>query len=484
MFTHGFARSISEIAENSTVITDQMMTTIDEWLEMYEGNAPWLNKNPQSLGLPAIIASEIARLVTLEMQVNITGSEMADYIMEQFDSMKKDLRTNIEYACAGGGIVFKPYICDDRIVTEIVHANSFYPIAFNNAQQITSAYFIYRKWSGKKIYSRLEKHELYGEKYIITNKAYVSTVEDALGKECLLTDVEGWDDIAPEVTLEGVKSPLFSYFKIPIGNVIDIRSPLGASIYSKSVGLIMEADKQWQRYLWEYEGGELAIEASSDAFIKVNGKPLLPEGKERLYRMNNLDAVATGGADLLKPWAPALRDSNYGEGLNNILKRIEDSCSLARGTLSEVELDARTATEIKMTKQRSYATVSDIQLSLQDALNNLAYAMYCLATLYDLCPAGDYETAYVWDDSIIVDAEAERLRDQQEVAQGLMMKYEYRMKWYGEDEATAKAKLKEGQDPTDDQIMGFIREPDAYSNNRGSNPANNPNEPKNPELQD
>ena len=86
--------------------------------------------------------------------------------------------------------------------------------------------------------------------------------------------------------------------------------------------------------------------------------------------------------------------------------------------------------------------------------------MHTLAVLYDLCPDGEYETTYVWDDSIIVDAEAERLRDQQEVMQGLMNKWEYRVKWYGEDEATAKKMLQEMQGPTDDEILGFDDEED------------------------
>ena len=66
-----------------------------------------------------------------------------------------------------------------------------------------------------------------------------------------------------------------------------------------------------------------------------------------------------------------------------------------------------------------------------------------LAILYHLCPAGKYECAYVWDDSIIVDANTERMRDLQEVAQGLFGDYEYRMTYRGEDEATARKKIDE-----------------------------------------
>ena len=46
-----------------------------------------------------------------------------------------------------------------------------------------------------------------------------------------------------------------------------------------------------------------------------------------------------------------------------------------------------------------------------------------------------------FEDSYIIDKESERQRDQQEVRDGLMNKWEYRVKWYGEDEATAKAML-------------------------------------------
>ena len=45
-----------------------------------------------------------------------------------------------------------------------------------------------------------------------------------------------------------------------------------------------------------------------------------------------------------------------------------------------------------------------------------------------------------FDDSIIEDKQAERATDRQDVSMGAMPLYEYRMKWYGEDETTAKAK--------------------------------------------
>jgi hypothetical protein len=65
----------------------------------------------------------------------------------------------------------------------------------------------------------------------------------------------------------------------------------------------------------------------------------------------------------------------------------------------------------------------------------------------------EFEVTVNFDDSIIEDSNAEKLRDLQEVRDGIMQKYEYRMKWYGEDEATAK--IMTGVSLTDDELMGF-----------------------------
>ena len=48
------------------------------------------------------------------------------------------------------------------------------------------------------------------------------------------------------------------------------------------------------------------------------------------------------------------------------------------------------------------------------------------------------EVRVTFDDSIITDTSAEKRQDMAEVASGLMNAWEYRAKWYGEDETTAR----------------------------------------------
>ncbi|NLI20765.1 MAG: hypothetical protein GX418_04375 [Clostridiales bacterium] len=441
----------------TVAISDGMQQAIHRWIDMYRGKAPWLTPNPQHLGLPALIASEMATMVMLEAEVNVTGSPRADWLAEQFRPLTDHLRLAVEYACAEGGLVFKPYVDGKDIAVDLVHADDFYPTAFNSRREITGAVFVERKRVGETRYMRLEAHQITDQGYRITNRAFKGTGEDSFTQEVPLTDVDEWADLQPEVNIQNVDHPLFGYLRIPLGNTIDPKSPVGVSVYEKASGVIEEADKQYQRLLWEYEGGELAIDAVEDAFEtdQKTKQVRLPVGRERLFRPNKLDPKDASDEGLFHTFSPALRDASYIQGLNKLLQRVEDLCGISRGTLSDPNEDARTAQEIKQTRQRTYSTVTSIQRATQKAVEALLTAMDTLATLYKLCPAGKYEAAFVWDDSIVVDAETERQRDMNEVRDGLMNKWEYRVKWRGESEEQAKAALAEAEDPTDDELLDF-----------------------------
>ena len=61
-------------------LTAQMANQIELWTRMYENRSPWVNnKDVLSANLAPAIASELARLVTLEMKSDITGGPAANY---------------------------------------------------------------------------------------------------------------------------------------------------------------------------------------------------------------------------------------------------------------------------------------------------------------------------------------------------------------------------------------------------------------------
>jgi A118 family predicted phage portal protein len=130
---------------------------------------------------------------------------------------------------------------------------------------------------------------------------------------------------------------------------------------------------------------------------------------------------------------------------------VELACGLAYGTLSDPELVARTATEVASTKQRTYSTIRDIQRNLRTALERLIEVMDFYATAYNLAIKGAYNLEFEFDDSILVDKDAQMQVDRQAVSMGLMPKAIFLMRNYGLDEKTANLWLQQQrtESPTD-----------------------------------
>ena len=114
-------------------LTSRMANQIELWTRMYENRSPWVNnKDVFSANLAPAIASELARLVTLEMKSEITGGNDSGYLDEQYKrKVLKSIRRYVEYGCAKGGLVMKPYITQHGIEVQFVQADCFFPISFD-----------------------------------------------------------------------------------------------------------------------------------------------------------------------------------------------------------------------------------------------------------------------------------------------------------------------------------------------------------------
>lgn len=409
-------------------VSDEMQNAVELWQKMFQNKAPWIDDNTQSMGLASAIAGEMARLTLVEFKSEITGSTRAEFLQENYNYVLEKLREQTEFATAMGGIVFKPYVEGGKIAIDFVHAGKFIPTAYNSRQEVTGAVFVERVKKGKIWYTRLEYHNLSEAGYIIQNRAFSSTNESQLGTSISLQSVNEWSSLEPEITLgyqdgSTLEKPLFVYFKMPFANHIDENSPLGVSVYSRAIGLIEQADKQYSRILWEYEGSELAVDASINALN--NSK--LPERRKRLFRQLELDRGTNG--DLYEVFSPEIRDSSLFNGLNQLMRRIEFNCHLSYGTLSDPQNEAKTAEEIRMSKQRSYAAVCDIQSALEDALKHLVWVLDYYTSLYKLAPVGEYETSFNWGDGVLSDTGTEFAQLKAMVDSGVL-KAEKLLAWY------------------------------------------------------
>lgn len=456
----------------------QMDNAIELWADMYSNHPPWEGgrKDVRPLNLPAAIAEEMARLTLTEFSLEVTGSPRARYINEQLLPYKENLSDTIERWAALGGITLKPYVTGDdgkgkptEIHIDVNPATRFFPTAFDSNKEVTGAVFMDTKHIGDYIYTRLECHSLKGSTYTITNRAFRSERLTTVGseretltcscpflEEIPLDSVEEWAGLSPEAELLDMDAPLFVYVRVPRTNNLDPESPLGASVFSRAVGTIEQADKQYTRTLWEYEATEAAIFADARLFEQdKNGGVMLPEGMERQFRTFEADSTDANSL-LLKEYGPSIRDVSLLNGMNDLLRKIELQCGLAYGTLSNVESTEKTATEIKMSKQRSYTTIHAMQVAWERGIDRMLVAMDRLCDLYELAPAGNIDKVCTWGDGVLEDTDVEYNRRFSMVSAGLMRQETF-LAWYfgiSEEEAAESYLPKPEQSEEEEALEG------------------------------
>lgn len=436
------------------VVSDKMASAIDLWTKIYLDRPPWRfdeqgHEKIHTANLPAIISKEIARLVTIEMETEVSD----DDINELYQGVIRDVRDHVvEWACAQGGVVFKLYTDGETIHVDYVQADSFYPTATDSNNNITGAVFKSSFRLGDSQFTKLEWHNWTPDKYTIVNKAYenkaVGNIENAdIGNEIPLTKVDAWADIEPEVNITGATHPFFSYFRMPGANPVELNSPLGASCFASSVTLLKLADIQFDRIQWEFEATEPAIDVD-ETWLKRNadGKVILPKGRERLYRTYDLDE-----GQHIQYYTPTIRASEQILGYNQLLRRIEFNTGLSYGKISDPNDAVKTATEIISSQQRMYTTVTDIQEQLEAALRTLVDVIVEMRALYEEGAPADYEVTFKWDDSILVDSQT-RLKDMKEdVASGILRPEIYIAEKYGVTEEEALQMMPD-QTETEDEV--------------------------------
>jgi A118 family predicted phage portal protein len=412
--------------------SNEVLSAIEKWSNIYNGKAPWLDEEVKSLHVAKTICEKVAKAVTIEFKTKVDDKE----IDKTYQRFIKNIRTNTEYALGKGGMFFKPFYSNGKIKISCIQADKFIPTKFDSTGELLGAIFIDQITRGKEIYTRLEYQELNDTTLTIKNKAYKTTIYNSniLGTKIPLNSVEDWNNIQDEIQINHVNKLLGGYFKIPIANPVDNTSPVGVAIFANALDTLEEIDKQFSRTLWEYEGSELAIDVDETALKRdENGNDILPKGKKRLYR--KLDLGPEGGWNI---FSPQIRDTSLFNGLNELLRQCESQCGLAFGILSKNTEVEKRVEEIKTSKQDYYVTVSDIQGALQTALEDLIYSIDVLMSLYGIKHKVGANASFDFDDSILVDSEKKQSQALVERNAKLIDDIEYfvQTRDYSEEEAT------------------------------------------------
>ena len=439
-FNKVIRQKTEKIFEYDYPISDEMESVVTQCANVYTGKPLWVQEDKLQTGKVAkIVCSEVSRLITLGLEVSITGSSRAEWLQSQIDTLFEDarLRTYIEYCMAYGTLAFKP----NGEYIDIFKPNEFIITKERNGK-VEGIIFIYKENDNDRYFTRFEYHKLEDEKVYVTNIAYEGKKELDLKKRINLEDVDVWDGISEDWEYE--RSEFFSILKVAEANNIDSDSALGLPIFANSLEELKNYDIGYTRWATEISDSEKIILLDSDRMLTA-GKKFNPSGLEEQRKLMKLphyvkNVMGDGASDFYQEINPQINTSVRLEGLNFLLSLIGYKCGFSGGYFNLNEKTGMvTATQVEADDRRTIELIKDNRNALEECLNSLIEALNNMADAYKIEGAGtgDYDVNYNFED-ITHNLEEDRNRWYSYVISGQIPFWYFLVKFEGMTEEEAK----------------------------------------------
>ena len=391
------AKDIESVFETKIATSPEEIELRDTWRAAVMGDLPH-NRHVPSMFRAALISSKVSKIVTLEEEVTVSGSDVADFINDIFAHFRNDLtnglRSGVEKCCRGGTVLLLAKPIEDRIDLVIYENNEYFSLGYSDRGDLIDVVVPYSIEDGKTYYTLIGRYRYYkNEQQIhVTYKAFESADAHKLGHEIRLTSVDMWVGLSPDMIYNGQEESWF----------IEVSMPSKEAIFSKAIDLFRKLDEH---------------KASEEAeFNNAKSKKIIPvemtrynAGTGKLEFDNSTQEYIFHDSDdhTISFYNPNIRNQNYAEGANQIERDIEKACEIAYGTISESAQQAKTATEILSSKDVTFTTISDIQKIWEATLRKMAVAIRSISITFFGYRYGELEFVFKWNDGVPVDEKEE-----------------------------------------------------------------------------
>lgn len=458
-----FSNAVKKNFGVSGIESKSMKDAIKTWLNVYQGNAPWVDpvEDIKSIGFAQKICATIAELTTLDIDVQFDGKRK-EYMQQFYDnSVAPKLREWVEFGCACGSIILKP----NGEGVDFVTPDRFEIIEKDGNHNITDIVFQDSYETDGKYYTKLERHRFWDADvrmpdseeytrmtyYTIENKAFVSKLSTEIGIPVDLKDTK-WLKLQPEVHItkkndEKLNSMLFGFFKMPGANNIDLDSPLGLSVFAKALEELRDLDVAYSRNSTEiYDSKRIVL--VDERLVQM---PATKDSKGNIIR-NKLhlpkfakNVNADDQNSFYQEINPQINIEQRKQEIDFQLSLIGCKCGFSNGYfVLDEKTGMVTATQVEADDRETIQLIKDTRDKLKICLEDLFYAQSVFADLYGLAPVGEYEANYDFGD-ITFNAEEDRARALQLANSGYFPKWYYLVHWEGFSEEEAKAMVEEAQ---------------------------------------
>ncbi len=431
--------TVESVTGIRTGVSAQMRSAIGLWSAMASGSAEWNDKAPPC-GILEQIAGRLNTLVSREIGLEVEN----DAIVQPMKKINENVDEIVDHIALLGASIVRPIYANGKLQSEIVPLGNYLPTKYDFDKTLTGAVIFKEIAIGEKRWLLTEEHTYKDMAHTVHCELY-RNLAGALTRTSL-SDCPQTENITETYTWQNVPQPMIVEFRNHAVNKID-GSPVPVPIIAGAEDLIKAADLQFERINWEQEAGEMRVFADRDLFQKRqkrDGTSVRTQMTPALYRLL-VQTEGDGAADGKKitEHAPALRTAQQIEAFQQILRRIELTCNIGKGTISDMESTIQTATQYSGGRAELFAIVDKIEDEIEAKYHRCAEVFAHMAAAYGL-GANNANITVTWnDDSTRKDMTAAKTMAINEINAGVKNKWEFRRDFYGEDEATAKANVPE-----------------------------------------
>ena len=322
-----------------------------------------------------------------------------------------------------------------KATIEYVDALSIVPISVEKSR-ITEAAFISEIVKRGKTYIYIESHTK-GENgnYIIENEYFLLN-----GVEMQKSELPA--HIAPKIDT-GSNIPWF-YFVYPnITCNIKECNGLGMSVYANALDILKAVDVNYNNFVKDFLlGGKKVFYNKAMLQTNSEGKTITPDDVAQQLFQQVGDGMDFDAKQMVQEFNPSLRVAENKDGVQAQLDYLSFKCGMGTKRYQFNASGVKTATEYNGERQELVQHAQRHAIVLESALQGICKALLYIGKAF--CGANvEPETPITiqFEDGFVIDDVAARMNDLQEVREGIMQKWEYRKKWYGETEEDAKAAI-------------------------------------------
>jgi len=357
-------------------------------------------------------------------------------------------RTRIEYIKDPANIV--PYAYDNFNITGFITFDQWQEEQANKPVYYT--HITYHEFKTERDKKTNELKQIY-RKY---NELYKSKDSDQLGKE--ISFEEKYPNVEQLVEYE-TDTPHFQIIKPPIVNNVDLKTPMGISIFANSIDKLKAIDNKYDSFDMEFVDGKRRILVDKTA---LKSSPQVDENgnisQQLFFDRNDRTYVAMNGMkdQPVKDISFDLRYKEHIDAINAELNWYSGALGFGEEFYKFDGNGVATATEILSQNDDAFRTKQVYETVVKDVIIDLVKSICFIEDI----EIKENEIDITMDYSRFENQTATQARLEREVSNGITSKVEYRMKVYGEEESVAKQKIEEikNSEPSIDDLLGTRNE--------------------------